>query len=81
MEEVETLKERQCVPTQVSSPSDEVLVESDKCNKCNNFNILLVNQIALYNKANLGYETSNNVKKFDEICDDYKTPKCKTLKL
>lgn len=35
---------------------------------------------SFYNKANLGYEPYNNVKKFDKIFKDHKTPKCKTLK-
>lgn len=45
-----------------------------------NLNLLLGNQRASYNKVDLGYEPTNNVKNFDKICYDHKTPKCKTLK-
>lgn len=45
-----------------------------------NLNLMLGNQIASYNRIDIGYEPKNNSKHFINICNHQQTFKCKTLK-
>lgn len=38
-----------------------------------NFNLIIGNQRATYNKVGLGYELKNNAKSFGSICNAYRT--------
>lgn len=41
-----------------------------------NLNLFLVNQLTTYNKADISYESNNNVKNFSNICQVNRTFKC-----
>lgn len=48
--------------------------------KKDNLNILFSNQMASYNKVDMGYESKNNSNTFINICNAQQMFKCKTYK-